>query len=161
MSTDLQPRLNTNQFLALRSIAREPWDVQSGCIQWRFNGKWFHLLRHDGVREPLESVDGIGGYGGYGRIIELAWDAAWELQGFGLVEAFTVRCCPGRACHANARQGYRLTPRGAALLQKANAANRPKLAAPRLVETPAAIATLAGAPWWRKAASLLRWRSAL
>ena len=161
MSNDQQPRLNTNQFMALRSIAREPWDVQSGRIQWRFNGKWFHLLRRDGAREPLESVDGVGRYGGYGRIIEAAWDAAWELQGFGLVEVFTVRCCPGRACHANDRPGYTLTPRGAALLQKANAANRPKPATPNLVETPAAAANLAGASWWRKAASFLRWRSAL
>lgn len=160
MPTAVQPRLNTNQFLALRSIAREPWDMQWGRIQWRFNGKWLHLFRRDGVRAPLGSVDGIGGHCGYDDIINRAWDAASELEWYGLVEVFTVRCCPGTSCHANDRHEYRLTPRGTALLQKANAARQTAVADPNPSEIPAAVVNPTGAPWWRKAASLLSWRSA-
>jgi hypothetical protein len=79
--------LNTNQFLALRSIAKEPWDMQWDRIQWRFNGTWLHLFRRDGVRALLESVDSIGGRCGYGDIAERAWEAAWELVGYGLHRA--------------------------------------------------------------------------
>lgn len=88
----MSARLNTIQFLTLRSIARGNWDFRLGMFEWRFNGKWSVLRRqHD--------------RGLYDR----AWDAAWELVGLGLVEMFTVRCCPGTPCHRNDRDEFRLT----------------------------------------------------
>lgn len=154
-------RLNTNQFLALRSIERESWDLKWGRIQWRFNGKWLHLFRRYGVRAPLGSVDGIGGRCGYEDVFERALDAAWELEARGMVEVFTARCCPGSSCHANDRHEFRLTPMGSALLQKANAtslrANVDKKSAtegtPVLEETPNTQAS-----WWHRAVLLLPWR---
>lgn len=152
------PRLNTNQFLALRSIAREPWDMQWGRIQWRFNGKWLHLFQRYGVRAPLGSVDGIGGRCGYDDVYERAWNAAWELEGMGLVEVVTERCCSSESCHRNDRHEFRLTPRGNALLQKANAASQREVDDPIPAGLPAANPT--DGSWWRKAASVLCWRSA-
>lgn len=156
------PRLNTIQFLTLRSIAREPWDMQWGRIQWRFNGKWCHLFRRDGVRAPLGSVDGIGGHCGYDEVFDQARDAANELESLGLVEMFTVRCCPGTSCHRNDRHEFRLTPRGAALLEKANATSLQAATGPIPVEhsIPAAAMNAAGRSWWRRAASVLPWRRA-
>lgn len=155
-------RLNTDQFLALRSIAKEPWDMQWGRIQWRFNGKWCHLFRRHGVRAPLGSVDGIGGHCGYDDVFDRAWDAAWALVAYGLVEEFTVRCCPGTSCHANDREEFRLTPRGVALLEKANATSqRRKSVEPTAPDVPSVpVESMNRGPWWRKAASLLPWRRA-
>lgn len=116
-------RLNTRQFLALRSIAREPWDLARWRLQWRFNRKWCHLFCKEGIRAQLNSVDGIGGTGGYGDVIDEAWSAAEDLEQCGLVEVFTVRCCQGTSCHNNDKHEYRLTPKGELLLQRANAAN--------------------------------------
>lgn len=157
----MSTRLNTRQFLALRSIAKEPWDMQWRRIRWRFNGKWVQLFR-DGVRAPLGSIDGIGGHYGYDDVYKRAWDTAWELNDQGLVEVVTERCCPGTACHRNDRHEFRLTPRGSALLQKANVASQRAVADPIPAEysIPAAVVNQAGGSWWRKAASLLSWRSA-
>jgi len=154
-------RLNTLQFLALRSIAREPWDMQWRRIQWRFNGKWVQLFR-DGVRAPLGSIDGIGGHYGYDDVYKRAWDAAWELDEQGLVEVVTERCCPGTECHRNDRHEFRLTPRGTALLQKANAVSQSAVANPILAgcSIPEVDVSPSGSPWWRKAASLFSRRSA-
>lgn len=150
------PRLNTNQFLALRSIAREPWDMQWRRIQWRFNGKWVHVFR-DGVRAPLDSIDGIGGHYGYDDVYKRAWDAAWELDEQGLVEVVTERCCHSESCHRNDRHEFRLTSRGSALLQKANAVSQRVVADATLAKhsIPAAVMTSSGETWWHKAASLL------
>lgn len=127
------PRLNTIQFLALRSIARGNWDFRLGMFEWRFNGKWSVLRRH------------------FDRsLYDRAWDAALELEGLGLVEVVTERCCNSESCHRNDRHEFRLTPRGSALLQKANAASQ---------RTVAAVVNPADGPWWRKAASLLPWRN--
>lgn len=147
------PRLNTIQFLALRSIARESWGMQWGRIQWRFNGKWCHLFRRHGVRAPLGSVDGIGGHCGYDDVFDRAWEAAYELEALRLVEVFTVRCCPGTSCHLNDRHEFRLTPRGTALLQKANATSeRRNAAALPASEAPLApVELLHGTSWWHKA----------
>lgn len=156
-------RLNTVQFLALRSIAGEPWDMQWGRIQWRFNGKWVHLFRRHGVRAPLGSVDGIGGHCGYDDVFERAWNAAYDLEGLGLVEVFTERCCPGTSCHRNDRHEFRLTPRGSALLAKAKATSVRANAAqkPAREVTPVPAETLhKHASWWHKAASLLPWHRA-
>lgn len=138
-------RLNTIQFLALRSIARRNWDFRLGMFEWRFNGKWTVLRRqHD--------------RGLYDR----AWDVAWELVGLGLVEMFTVRCCPGTSCHRNDRDEFRLTARGTALLQKANATSQQRNVtehpAPEAPSVP--VEPLDSVSWWRKAASLLSWRRA-
>lgn len=150
-------RLNTVQFLALRAIAREPWDMKWGRIQWRFNGKWWHLFRSDGVRAPLGSLQGIGGHYGYDDVLDRAWDAAYELEALGLVKVFTVRCCPGTSCHLNDRHEFRLTTRGSALLQKANATSLRADAAQ--TQAPDAPAISVVAPWWHRAASLLPWRA--
>lgn len=139
-------RLNTTQFLALRSIARGNWDFRFGTFEWRFNGKWSLLRRN------LDS-----------RLYDRAWDAAWELEERGLVEVFTVRCCPGKSCHANDTHEFRLTSRGTALLQKANAASQRTVAAasaPAEHSISSVVETPAGVSWWRKAASLLPWRRA-
>ncbi|WP_149543103.1 hypothetical protein [Serratia marcescens] len=122
MSTfhDEATRLNNDQFMALRSIAREPWDIQQGRIQWHFSGKWFHLFRQYGIRASLESVDGIGGCCGFESVYEQALDAARILEGRGLVEVFTLRCCPNTPCHRNDRYEFRLTARGEKLLRNAN-----------------------------------------
>jgi hypothetical protein len=100
-------RLNTTQFLTLRSIARESWDMRIGTFEWRFNGRWVRLSRDD-ERNC------------YSR----ARRSASELVARGLVELVTVRCCPGTSCHANDRHEFRLTKRGNSLLQKANATSR-------------------------------------
>lgn len=134
-------RLNTIQFLALRSIARGNWDFRLGTFEWRFNGKWSVL------RGQLDRC-----------LYDRAWDAALELEGRGLVEIVTTRCCPGTSCHRNDRDEFRLTARGAALLQKANAASQRAVADPIPAEFPAAVVNPAGGPWWRKAAALLPWR---
>lgn len=154
-------RLNTIQFLALRSIARESWDLKWGRIQWRFNGKWFHLFRHYGVRAPLGSVDGIGGQCGHEHVFDRAWDAAWELEARGMIEVVTVRCCSESSCHANDQHEFRLTPMGSVLLQKANAtslrANVDKKSATE--GTPASEVTLnTQRAWWHRAVLLLPWR---
>lgn len=125
----MQKRLNSVQFLAMRSIGKEPWNMKRDRIMWRFGRKWFHLF-NDGVRAPLSSVDGIGGRYGYDKVYDRAWDAAWELENQGLVEVFTVRCCPGTSCHLNDRHEYRLTSRGHQLLEKANTSNRQTVEAP-------------------------------
>lgn len=138
-------RLNTIQFLTLRSIARGNWDFRLGMFEWRFNGKWSVLRRqHD--------------RGLYDR----AWDAAWELVGLGLVEMFTVRCCPGTSCHRNDRDEFRLTARGTALLQKANATSQQRNVAEHPApEAPSvSVELLNSGSWWHKAASLLPWRRA-
>ncbi|MHB1371667.1 MAG: hypothetical protein ACYC4S_10850 [Rhodoferax sp.] len=138
-------RLNTIQFLTLRSIARGNWDFRLGMFEWRFNGKWSVLRRqHD--------------RGLYDR----AWDAAWELVRLGLVEMFTVRCCPGTSCHRNDRDEFRLTARGTALLQKANATSQQRNVAehPAPEAPPVPVELLNSVSWWHKAASLLPWRRA-
>jgi hypothetical protein len=151
-----RPRLNTIQFLALRSIAKEPWDLKWGRIRWRFQGKWVYLFRRDGVRAPLGSIDGAGGRYGYDEVLKHAWDAAYELENMGFVELLTVRCCPGSLCHANDRHEFRLSRRGDSLLQKANSAP-PSRAAGRMREPRlTVIDDVASRPWWRVAASRLR-----
>lgn len=145
-------RLNTNQFLALRSIAREPWDMQGDRIQWRFNGKWCYLFRRYGVRAPLGSVNGIGGHCGYNDVYERAWSAGWELEEKELVEVVTERCCHNASCNGrNDRHEFRLTPRGNALLQKANTTSQQRNTAEH--PTPEAPSV----SWWHKAASLFPW----
>ena len=139
-------RLNTIQFLTLRSIARGNWDFRLGMFEWRFNGKWSVLRRqHD--------------RGLYDR----AWDAAWELVGLGLVEMFTVRCCPRTSCHRNDRDEFRLTARGSALLEKANAtslrANAARKSTSEVPRLPVATLNMR-VSWWRKAASLSPWHRA-
>lgn len=138
-------RLNTIQFLALRSIARGNWDLRSGMFEWRFNGKWSVLRRH------LDRC-----------LYDRAWDAAWELVGHGLVEMFTVRCCPGTSCHRNDRDEFRLTPRGSALLERANATSqRRKAAEPTAPDASSVpVASMSRDSWWRKAASLFPWHRA-
>lgn len=138
----MQTRLNTIQFLALRSIARRNWDLRVGTFEWRFNGKWSVLRRH--LNRCL-----------YDR----ARNAVWELEGRGLAEVFTIRCCPGTSCHLNDRYEFRLTPRGTALLQKANATSQQRDAAERPASgTPSvAVEPMNRGSWWRKAASLLPW----
>jgi len=124
-------RLNTHEFLALRSIAREPWDLREDRIQWRFNGRWFYVVARPfsreghsftvtGVRVSLESVDGKGGRLGYDHVVKRAWNAASSLQARGLVEVFTVLCCPDPSCHASERHELRLTSSGSALLSASN-----------------------------------------
>ena len=80
-------RLNTNQFLSLRSIGREPWGLQGGHFQWRFHKKWVRLCRND---DPY--------------LYKRASDAAWDLEKMGLAEVFTVRCCQNPFWYANDRQ---------------------------------------------------------
>lgn len=75
------PRLNTIQFLALRSIARGTWDFRLGTFEWRFNGKWVVLHRH------LDR-----------SLYDRSWDAALELEGRGLVEI--VLRAAAQALHA-------------------------------------------------------------
>ena len=106
---EVSHRLNTNQFLALRSIARESWNLDRYCIQWRFNGKWFYIVqrRTACIRQPLDWKR--GGHCGYEAIAKRAWVAAWEIEDRELVEVHTVRCCPGTACHNNDRHYFRLT----------------------------------------------------
>ncbi|MDF8364691.1 hypothetical protein [Achromobacter anxifer] len=151
--TSSRHRLNTIQFLALRSIAKEPWDLKWGRIRWRFQGKWVHLFRSDGVRAPLGSIDGTGGRYGYDEVIKRAWDAAYELETMGFVELLTVRCCPGSLCHANDRREFRLSRRGDSLLQKANAAPARFAAAQMQVPRHTVIDDVASRQWWRVAAS--------
>lgn len=141
----METRLNTIQFLALRSIARGNWDFRLGTFEWRCNGKWSVLRRH---------IDGC--------LYDRAWDAALELEGRGLVEIVTTRCCPGTSCHRNDRDEFRLTPRGSALLQKANATiQRRKATEHPAPKTPSApVGLLNSSSWWHKAASLLPWRRA-
>lgn len=141
----MQTRLNTIQFLALRSIARGNWDFRLGTFEWRFNGKWSVLRRH------LDRC-----------LYDRAWDAALELEGRGLVEIVTTRCCPGTSCHRNDRDEFRLTPRGSALLQKANATSQRRKAAEHPAsELPSVPVELPNSgSWWHKAASFLPWRSA-
>jgi hypothetical protein len=147
------PRLNTIQFTALRSIAREPWDMQMGRIQWRFNGTWNYLFRRGGVRAPLSSPDGMGGQCGHEEFFEEAHDAAMDLEGLGLVEEFTIRCCPGTPCHTNDHLAYRLTQKGANALQKANAVTPP---VERKSPDPLPVAIKPA--WWRKAVAALSLR---
>jgi hypothetical protein len=140
----MSTRLNTIQFLALRSIARGNWDFRLGTFEWRFNGKWSVLRRH------LDR-----------RLYDQAWDAALELEGRGLVEIVTTRCCPGTSCHRNDRDEFRLTARGTALLQKANATSQQRNAAEHPApEAPTVPVELPNSnSWWHKAASFLPWRS--
>lgn len=137
-------RLNTIQFLALRSISRGNWDLRLGTFEWRFNGKWSVL------RRQLDRC-----------LYDQAWDAVWELEGRGLVETVTMRCCPGTLCHRNDRSEFRLTPRGTALLRRANETSQRRNAARHPApEAPSLSAELRRRSWWRKAASLLPWHRA-
>lgn len=148
--------LTTAQFLALRSIAREPWNRHDGRLQWRFNGRWARLFEREGVRAPLESADGTGGHGGYGPVIEKALEAAYELQALGLVELATLRCCPGTSCHRNDRDEFRLTQRGQALLDKANAANSRSFLATPAPQAPTQPTRQCPVRWVRRVSTYLR-----
>ncbi len=130
----METRLNTIQFLALRSIARGNWDFRLGTFEWRFNGKWSVLRRH------LDRC-----------LYDRAWDAALELEGRGLVEIVTTRCCPGTSCHRNDRDEFRLTTRGTALLQNANATSQRRKAAEHTApETPSVpVGLLNSGSWWQ------------
>lgn len=108
-------RLTNDQFMALRSIAREPWDLQWRRIQWKFNGKWFHL-DSKGWRSALDAA--YPAHCGYGQMRDRAWDAAWGLEALGLVEISTIRCCPGTSCHLNDRNLFQPSERGAELLRR-------------------------------------------
>lgn len=115
--------LTNIQFLALRSIARESWDLRDRRITWRFGRRWFYLFEN-GIRAPLTSVTGNIGRYGYNAAFERAWAAAWELEDLQLIEVHTNRCCPGTSCHLNDRHEFRLSMRGQALLTKANASSQ-------------------------------------
>jgi len=146
-------RLNTTQFLALRSIAREAWSIPQFSIQWRFNGHWFRLFRLHGVRAPLEPCSQFGPCG-YESTFERAMDAAWELEERGLVDLIaTRRCCSNDACHGEDRHEIRLTQRGEYLLQRANAISRAQKAvepARPLIPAPSSTGVRIG--WLRRAA---------
>jgi hypothetical protein len=155
-------RLSTDQFLALRSIAKEAWDMREGRIQWRFNGKWFYVHK-DGLRTDLSAANGKGGNYGYDAIYARAWNAAFELEMLELVETSIVRCCPGTSCHANDRRQFRLTERGTALLQKAGVGFHTPKAQPETETEPVPPEVVDGdgnEVWWRKAASFLPWHRA-
>ena len=156
----MRARLNTLQFLALRSIAKEPWQMKWGLIRWKFRGRWFHLYR-DGLKTPLDAGRSDG-RSGYDDVQEKAWDAAWDLDGMGLVEVATIRCCPGTSCRLNDRHEFRLTPRGTIFLEKANAWSRRMTEARRTAEVSAASPVSSqstGSTWLRKMSAFLPWGS--
>lgn len=136
-------RLNTRQFLALRSIAKEPWHLSSRRVLWRFNGRW-HYLYSDGTREKLSSVRERGHEQRDGDfdLYDGAERAAWDLTFMGLVDYITVRCSPGTECHLNDRAAFQLTARGASLLAKANESSRRRVP-PALADLPST-----SSPWW-------------
>ena len=124
-------RLNTDQFLALRSIAKNPWQWNVGrseaVIQWKFHKRWYYIFSRDhNVLIPMdgETTWGNGCYhqhNGWDDIFEKSYKARDELIERGLVQDKFIRCCPGTSCHNNDRHIYRLTERGLALIEKANA----------------------------------------
>ncbi|MCP1652261.1 hypothetical protein [Pseudomonas nitroreducens] len=141
--------LTNIQFLALRSIAREAWDLRDRRITWRFGRRWFYLFGN-GLRAPLTSATGDIGRYGYSAAFEQAWTAAWELEDLQLIEVHTNRCCPDTPCHLNDRHEFRLTVRGQALLMKANASiqGRPPTESTRANSRFSRLMPKLWARWW-------------
>ncbi len=109
MTNSTRRRLTTTEFMALRSIAREPWSEARGAIQWKFHRQWVHLHRDDRWR--------------YGSLIARAWDAAENLEKMGLVVRVAVRrCCNDPKCQEPKHDEIRLSESGELLLGKANSA---------------------------------------
>lgn len=113
------PRLNNDDFIALRSVCREPWISArgfDGTILWKFNGKWFRV---DQAEVAMSLVDDYA-WSYKGSVWARAYCALDRIEAYGLVESNIVRCCPDTDCHLNDRLTWNITERGRALLARAN-----------------------------------------
>lgn len=114
-------RLTNTQFMALRSIAREPWThKQDNCrfsFQWKINKKWYCL--YDWKDDFLYAADGSGVrfYSGAKRWSMEAWEALESLIEIGLVEDCRT-ACPNSVEDIDDWHEYRLSDRGRDFLKK-------------------------------------------
>lgn len=116
-----RPRLTSTQFMALRSISKEAWDLRRGSVLWRFNGSW-RRLHVDGHRDRAGDAEWrpTPGRAFEDPLFRQVALAAWDLEAMGLIELVTVRCCPNSSCNLNDRHGFKIGDRGSALLASAN-----------------------------------------
>jgi len=135
-----QSRLTTAQFLALRSIGREPWDHASGRYQWKYHREWFYIDALQELRTDLLGTWSMFAHSGH---ITKAMQAAADLIDAGLAE---VADLPAAHPPHRARRVTRLTARGHSLLAMANSRSIPNRSSG--LQGPACEAV----PAWRTAA---------
>ena len=114
-----QSRLTTTQFLALRSIGREPWDHASGRYQWKYHGEWFYIDALQGLRTDLLGTWSMFAHGNH---IEKAMQAAADLIEAGLAEVVDL---PAAHPPYRVSRVTMLTARGRSLLAMANSPSAP------------------------------------
>lgn len=104
-------KLTNDEFLALRSIHRDPWCSRLGVL-WKAHGVWLEV-GEDGWARRAGSEDA---YRWRGELIERAHAALDLLLQRGLVQEELVPCCPDPTCHRSDYLLWTLTKRGEGLI---------------------------------------------
>lgn len=120
----MSERLSNMHFMALRSLAKEPWHRKPWLcerkLQWKINKKWCYIFNEDDTIYPMDG-DGCHLYHGDTSIWERAFDACRDLVSKGFVEEVLIHCGPDPDCHIQDRVEYRLTERGRNFVERVSA----------------------------------------
>ena len=103
-------KLTNDEFIALRSVHRDPWAEGAG-FQWKQQGKWLDV-DDDGWARPVGTDEA---YRWRGPLVKRGQAALALLLQRGLVQEETVRCCKGLCDHPGWRL-WTLSPRGKGLI---------------------------------------------
>lgn len=131
-------RLQNDDFIALRSLRREPW-VFENCrdlLSFEALTQQRRLSAYAGIN-VLWKQNGKWDYGDY--FVGMRAIAAFvRLEGLGLASAQVKRCCPGTSCHTNDKVVCEVTQNGLDLVNAKTApgpkgvVSRPLVSAPKL-----------------------------
>lgn len=110
----IRRRLTNDEFIALRSLSRDPWIGHQGFhFTWKHRRRWWRINDGMAVNHDTDKVDWLA----HLPHLEVQAKAAFEkLEAMGLAQITEQLCCPGTECHRNDRSLYTLTDAGWRLL---------------------------------------------
>ncbi|OFC61985.1 hypothetical protein BAE30_03260 [Acidithiobacillus caldus] len=117
-------RLSNMHFMALRSLAKEPWYIKPWLpgrkMQWKINKQWCYIYDLDDTIFPMDK-EGCHLYHGDPSLWDRAFDACRDLVSMGFAEEELIHVGPDPDCHIQDRLEYRLTERGRNFLERVSA----------------------------------------